>query len=45
MLDNIHVGFSAFGFYGYPIEVVSRLGHEAAEALRGLGIQVTETDP
>jgi L-fucose isomerase-like protein len=45
MLDNIRVGFSAFGYYGYPIEVVSRLGHEAAEALRGLGIQVTETDP
>lgn len=45
MLDNIRVGFSAFGFYGYPIDVVSRLGKEAADALRGLGIQVTETDP
>lgn len=45
MLDNIRVGFSAFGYYGYPREVVSRLGREAADALRGLGIDVTETEP
>ena len=45
MIDNIRVGFSAFGYYGYPREVVSRLGREAADALRGLGIDVTETEP
>jgi L-fucose isomerase-like protein len=45
MLDKIRVGFSAFGYYGYPKDVVSRIGQEAAEALRGLGIDVTETEP
>src|SRR5574341_1488987 len=45
MLENIHVGFSAFGYYGYPLEVIARRGHEAADALRAMGIEVTETDP
>ncbi len=45
MLENIRVGFSAFGYYGYPLEVIARRGHEAADALRAMGIEVTETDP
>jgi len=45
MLENIRVGFSAFGYYGYPREAIASRGHEAAEALRALGIEVTETDP
>jgi L-fucose isomerase-like protein len=45
MLENIRVGFSAFGFYGYPLEVIASRGQEAAGALRSMGIQVTETDP
>jgi L-fucose isomerase-like protein len=45
MLENIRVGFSAFGYYGYPQEVIARLGREAADALRSMGLQVTETDP
>jgi L-fucose isomerase-like protein len=44
-MDNIRVGFCAFGFYGYPLEVISSRGREAADALRSMGIQVTETDP
>ena len=35
MLENIRVGFSAFGFYGYPLEVIASRGREAADALRG----------
>ena len=45
MLENIRVGFSAFGFYGYPREVIAQRGREAADALRAMGIQITETDP
>ncbi|MGW8144598.1 MAG: hypothetical protein ACWGN2_09400 [Anaerolineales bacterium] len=45
MLEDIHVGFSSFGFYGYPLEVIAERGREAADALRQMGIQVTETDP
>ena len=44
-MDDIRVGFSTFGFYGYPLEVITRRGREAADALRSMGIQVTETDP
>jgi L-fucose isomerase-like protein len=45
MLEKIRVGFSGFGFYGYPAEVIARLSREPADALRGMGLQVTETDP
>ncbi len=44
-MDKIRVGFSAFGYYGYPKDVIAERGHAAAEAVRGLGYEVTETDP
>ena len=44
-MDNIRVGFCAFGYYGYPRDVIAGRGHAAAEAVRGLGYEVTETDP
>jgi len=45
MSEHTRVGFAGFGFYGYPKEVVTTRAHEAAEAIRGLGIEVIETDP
>jgi hypothetical protein len=45
MVDKIRLGFSAFGFYGYPKEIIAARGKEAADALRALGCEVTETDP
>jgi L-fucose isomerase-like protein len=45
MVDKIRIGFSAFGFYGYPKEVIAARGKEAADALRGLGYEVVETEP
>ena len=45
MADKIRVGFSPFGYYGYPKDVLASRGHAAAEALRELGFEVTETEP
>jgi len=45
MADRTRVGFAGFGFYGYPRDVVVSRAHEAAEAVRGLGIDVVEAEP
>jgi len=45
MSEKLRVGFAPFGFYGYPREVIAARGHAAAEAVRGLGVEVIETQP
>jgi hypothetical protein len=45
MSDKLRVGFAPFGFYGYPKDVITARGHEAAEAVRGLGVEVIEAPP
>jgi L-fucose isomerase-like protein len=40
--EKLRVGFAPFGFYGYPKDVLAARGHEAAEAVRGLGVEVVE---
>lgn len=41
----MRVAFAGFGFYGYPKDVVVERAHEAAEAVRALGIDVLEIEP
>ena len=45
MAEKLRVGLAPFGFYGYPREVIAARGHEAAEAVRALGVEVIETEP
>ncbi|MCX6070323.1 MAG: hypothetical protein NTU91_05615, partial [Chloroflexi bacterium] len=42
MNEKLRVGFAPFGFYGYPKDVLAARAHEAAEAVRGLGVEVIE---
>jgi L-fucose isomerase-like protein len=45
MANSTRVGFASFGFYGYPREVIASRAHEAADAVRALGVEVVETEP
>jgi L-fucose isomerase-like protein len=42
MSEKFRVGFTPFGFYGYPKDVLAARAHETAEAVRGLGVEVIE---